>query len=235
MGWVKLDDHFFDNPKTMEVSNPAKLLYLAVLAHCAAHLTDGHFTMTVARRVANTLETNRVRKVIDQLVQTNLWERHSDEAFEVHDYLVYNPSRRQVLHAREQDRKRKFRGGSQTESQRHPTGNPQGVQSESNRESTGNPKGVQPDSKRRVVIPSGLPPTPPPASSRTAGGAGPVPADDDQGDEDGTVLDPETGKRYLAELRGQVTDPPRGLRKAASTTPEPPREPPEPDHSEEPF
>ena len=44
MSWLKVDDGLFSNPKILEVSGPARLLYLAGLCHCAGGLTDGRIS-----------------------------------------------------------------------------------------------------------------------------------------------------------------------------------------------
>lgn len=111
--WVKLDDKFFDHPKVTKAGQPATMLYLAGLAYCAAHLTDG---LISAEQIGVLTRKLRVRKAqVDRLVAVGLWETAEDGAYLVHDYLDFNPSSAQVkakLRANA-DRQKSFR-------ERHP-------------------------------------------------------------------------------------------------------------------
>lgn len=88
MGWAKLDDRFPDHPKVVALSDRAFRAYVTALCYCAAHLTDGAFPATVGRRLAGVKGTK-------ELLSAGLWLEQPG-GYEVHDYLVYNPSREEV-------------------------------------------------------------------------------------------------------------------------------------------
>jgi hypothetical protein len=116
--WAKLDDAILDNPKIIAVGPLGFALHVAAITWCARNLTDG---LIPKRRVGQLLdlpslqvsETTKVRvlqaltadDLATELERLRLWHDRGD-AWEVHDYLVYNPSRAQVLAEREATRKR---------------------------------------------------------------------------------------------------------------------------------
>lgn len=98
MTWVKLDDQFFAHPKIVNLDKDAKLLYLAGLTYCAQHLTDGLISAGGLRIVLAMVEAKR--QAVTALVTAGLWDSAPDGAYQVHDYLEYNPSAEQVKHDR---------------------------------------------------------------------------------------------------------------------------------------
>lgn len=104
MSWVRIDDAFDDNPKVEELSDAAFRLYVTTLCWCSRHSTDGHVTLTVAKK-RGTL------KAIRELLDANLW-LEIPGGYEVNDYLAYNPSKAEVAARREAigKRVRKHRG-----------------------------------------------------------------------------------------------------------------------------
>lgn len=98
MPWVKLDDAYFRNPKVTAVKPLARLLYVASLCHCADTLTNGE----VHKRDLKLLHfhAGSAPKHVQQLTANALWIEHQD-SYWIPDYLAYNPSRDQVLKARE--------------------------------------------------------------------------------------------------------------------------------------
>lgn len=98
MTWVKLDDQFFAHPKIVNLDKDAKLLYLAGLTYCAGQLTDGLISAGGVRLVLAMVEARR--QAVTALVQAGLWEAAADGAYQVHDYLHYNPSAEQVKRER---------------------------------------------------------------------------------------------------------------------------------------
>jgi hypothetical protein len=108
MAWVKLDDHIFGNPKVIELSKDAKLMYMAALTHCSAQLTDGALTPGAVRLIAAMVDVER--DCADELVAAGLWEQLED-GYRVHDYLEYNPTAERVRAEREaaKDRMRRAR------------------------------------------------------------------------------------------------------------------------------
>lgn len=106
MPWVKLDDQFFANPKVIDLSKDAKLLYLGGLTHCAANLTDGALTGSALRVVSATVDVDR--SYARELVQAGLWVV-AEDGYRVHDYLKYNRSADQVKAEREANTERQRR------------------------------------------------------------------------------------------------------------------------------
>lgn len=106
MSWLKVDDGLFSNPKILEVSGPARLLYLAGLCHCAGGLTDGR----ISKKAGPVLLAQACAKTsaVRELVDAGLWQLDGD-AWVVPDYLDYNPSRDDALAEREKARLRQAR------------------------------------------------------------------------------------------------------------------------------
>jgi hypothetical protein len=123
--WARLDDAILDNPKIIAAGPLGFALHVAAITWCARNLTDGFIPK---RRVAQLLdlsslhvrEATRPRalhavtaeRVADDLARIGLWHDRGAH-WEVHDYLVYNPSKPEVLARRARDRtkKRKQRRG----------------------------------------------------------------------------------------------------------------------------
>lgn len=98
MTWVKLDDGFFTHPKVVELSNEAKLLYIAGLSYCSANLTDGAIP-NAAVPIVGAMANVTPAAVAEELTAAGLWEV-SGRGFMVHDYLAYNPTAEQVKQQR---------------------------------------------------------------------------------------------------------------------------------------
>jgi hypothetical protein len=99
--WVKLDDRFPTNPKVEGLSAYAFRAYVEGLCHCALHLTDGHLSAAATRRLAKP-------KPRAELIDGGLWDEAPDGSVWVHDYLLFQPSRNQVV----EERERKARAGA---------------------------------------------------------------------------------------------------------------------------
>jgi hypothetical protein len=92
MTWAKLDDGFVDNPKVEPVSWAARGVWVTALSWCARKLTDGRVT----RKAASILEFPD--EAVAELVAAGLWDELEDGGgWVVHDYLVYNPSKDEVV------------------------------------------------------------------------------------------------------------------------------------------
>lgn len=117
MGWVKIDDGFFDHHKVIDLSDKAKLTFLAGLCHCNKNMTDGFVSAAAARFIVGGL--GAPKKVTNELVDVGLWHKRAD-GFDVHDYLEYQPTA-------EQERKRradtKERVRNMRQRRRNPPGN----------------------------------------------------------------------------------------------------------------
>lgn len=110
MSWVKLDDQFFMNPKSLAAGKDGRELYLAGLCYCAAQLTDGFIATAALPVVAASagVKLSTARK----LEQVGLWEE-SIGGFRVHDYLNYNPRATEVRALREKKAAAGAVGGKQ--------------------------------------------------------------------------------------------------------------------------
>lgn len=108
MPWVKLDDHFPDHAKLAEcgVLHPlCGWLYVCGLAFCNRQLTDGRIPKEHVGRLMGTSRLTvqgdpiQPEAIAHRLVSVGLWEDAGD-AYLVHDYLGYQPSRASVLKER---------------------------------------------------------------------------------------------------------------------------------------
>lgn len=130
MSWARFDDEMLDNPKIVAAGPIGFALHAAAILHCSRNLTDGFVPYPVARRLLATTWTEDgpedriqvwslamvsgmvgddgapvIEHVIELLCDLDLWEV-VPHGYEVHDYLVYNPTREKVLADREAGRKR---------------------------------------------------------------------------------------------------------------------------------
>jgi hypothetical protein len=100
MAWVKLDDHFFRNPKVIMAGRDARDLYLAALCYCGSGLTDGLIPAGVLRVLGAEADIDDVKAAAAALVRVGLWHE-TEGGYEVHDYLNYNPTKERVIQTRE--------------------------------------------------------------------------------------------------------------------------------------
>jgi len=124
MPWVKIDDHFPQNPKIAKAGPLAIAMQVAGLCYCNRELTDGF----IPRAIARTLLDWEIERddgeiwsfavssgggsdylscgwVIDLLVESEMWDI-VDGGYLIHDYLEFQPSREQVLAERNATAKR---------------------------------------------------------------------------------------------------------------------------------
>lgn len=137
MSWVKLDDGILGNPKITRVGPIGFALHVAAIVYCARNLTDGFVPYGQARHLLGvqwTEDTDSgiriqslamtsgmagsdglevVEHMIKLLCTVGLWER-VEHGYMVHDYLVYNPSREQVLAEREANREQRSNAGKRS-------------------------------------------------------------------------------------------------------------------------
>lgn len=133
--WVKLDDHFPDHRKLAELGDYAPLcgwLYVCGLAFCNRQLTDGRIPKAHIHRLASfrhiSIETASVgpperplatfgddvavEEIAEMLVTVRLWEDDGD-AYVVHDYGDYQPSKADIERL-EKQRKEGGKKGAQS-------------------------------------------------------------------------------------------------------------------------
>ena len=111
MAYALIDDQYHANPKLLAAGLEAHGLHARAVSYCACYLTDGLVPKAWAR-------ANAPKRVLDKLVAHGLLYEHPN-AYEVHDYLSYNPTKEDVLKRRAEaaDRKRKSRA---TDNGSHP-------------------------------------------------------------------------------------------------------------------
>lgn len=86
MSWVKIDDQFTQHPKVHRLSDKAFRVHMDALCYCARFLTDGHVPASYV---------TGVRKPVLAELTRDLWKPVQD-GYVIHDFLDYNPSRKQV-------------------------------------------------------------------------------------------------------------------------------------------
>lgn len=103
MSWFKVDDCFHSHPKVLQAGNEALGLWVRCGAYCTQHLTDGFIPQQVVLLYGSVA-------LAEVLVQVGLWVS-VDGGWHMHDFLIYNRARSQVLSEREdaQERQRRSR------------------------------------------------------------------------------------------------------------------------------
>jgi len=121
MAWVKIDDHFPDHPKVVSAGPLAAWLYVAGLCYCNRLLTDGFIPFSQVDRLSPHRADQDPRdspfKLAELLCGLELWtegNRKGVNGYFVHDYRKYQPSRKNVLRERQQNKGRqtRFRNGA---------------------------------------------------------------------------------------------------------------------------
>ena len=99
--WVRLDTQFATNPKVLELTSAgrwrAAFAYVAALAYCGAHGTDGYIPE------ASLFLLHATKREADELVKAGLW--HTD----VGGWTVNGWADFQQSSAETQERKHKYR------------------------------------------------------------------------------------------------------------------------------
>lgn len=110
MTWFKVDDQFWAHPKTLLLSDSAVALWVKAGAWSAQHLTDGHVPAGVLRLI------QAQKKHADELVRAGLWRVHERDGWVFHDWLEYQPTRKEVEERRSAWRSRQNKHRSQRRS-----------------------------------------------------------------------------------------------------------------------
>jgi hypothetical protein len=103
VGWAKLDDAFPTNPKVVGLSDRAFRAYILALCYAAQHMTDGFVPVAWSALVIP-------RKTRQELEAAGLWEP-VQAGWQIHDYLTYNPTRKQAEERRENQRAQRSAAG----------------------------------------------------------------------------------------------------------------------------
>ena len=114
---INLDLDFLDHPKTLTVSPLAQLLFIRSLIWSARHLTDGKIPKSAARMLTYDFYCpiedhvpNCLLDLVSELISVGWWEEKDDQ-YDIHDYLDYQLSRKQVSQLSEKRRKIGQKGG----------------------------------------------------------------------------------------------------------------------------
>jgi hypothetical protein len=105
MPWARLDDMLPVHPKVRALSDSAFRLYISAICWSNCNQTDGRIP---AAQLPYVSDVRRSRYHADQLVQAALWDK-TDDGWQIHDYLEYQPSAEKVKRERELKRQRQER------------------------------------------------------------------------------------------------------------------------------
>ena len=108
MSWVKLDDKFTGHTKVLAAGPEAAWLHIEGLCYCAQQETDG-VILDTALVMLTQYSKPKAGKLAARLVEVGMWERNG-AGYVIHDYLDYNPSRKE-LEARREIKRRAGRAG----------------------------------------------------------------------------------------------------------------------------
>ncbi len=126
MSWVKIDDQFPEHPKLMAVGLEGQGLQIAALCYCARQLTDG-FIPAAALPLLTGLGPKASTTWTERMVAAGLWEPIANgmaNGWQIHDYLQYNPARKDVLEQRQRVSQERSKAGSKGAANRWQTDGP---------------------------------------------------------------------------------------------------------------
>ena len=109
MSWVKLDDKFTGHTKVLAAGPEAAWLHIEGLCYCAQQETDGVIPDAALAHLTQ-FSKPKATKLAARLVEVGLWERNGT-GWLVHDYLDYNPSKKELEARRETKRRAGQAGG----------------------------------------------------------------------------------------------------------------------------
>jgi hypothetical protein len=145
MSWFKIDDQSAFHPKVMAAGNEAWGAFCRMGAYSSAHLTEGFIPVSIAMAITT-------RKVVVKLIEAGLLHE-SPGGYDIHDYLVYNPTA-EAEKAKRQARAEAGRKGGLHSSQAKQQAKGQAIAS-ANGEAKFNPVPV-PVPVENICIPIGL-------------------------------------------------------------------------------
>jgi hypothetical protein len=111
MAWAKLDDRFHANPKINRVWHTcpdAIGLYVMSITHCSQHETDGKVDEYFI--VGLVPDLGRREEITRSLLDAGLWTVVEAGAYQIPDYLDFNPSHAEQEKRRKADRARQAKG-----------------------------------------------------------------------------------------------------------------------------
>jgi len=176
MAWAKLCDSALTHPKLWGLPDDAFAFWIRAILYASAHLTDGLLDDRAMRFL------RPKKRVLELLLREQLLDKKPDGTIEIHDFLDYNPTRKQVLAERERARERMKRPKNASVENHSEQGSnfgrnsaevPLEVHPEAHHEARANfertsPSPARPDPTRPDFSPlkENSPPRPPVASSR---------------------------------------------------------------------
>ena len=176
MAWAKLCDSALTHPKLWGLPDDAFAFWIRAILYASAHLTDGLLDDRAMRFL------RPKKRVLELLLREQLLDKKPDGTIEIHDFLDYNPTRKQVLAERERARERMKRPKNASVENHSEQGSnfgrnsaevPPEVHPEAHPEARANfertsPSPARPDPTRPDFSPlkENSPPRPPVASSR---------------------------------------------------------------------
>jgi hypothetical protein len=94
MAWVRIDDRAWSHPKLMGLTGNSFKVWVSALCWCNQQETDGAVSASMLRALGGS------EKNAEELIKVGLWER-TEQGFQVHDYLDYQPSRAELAASRD--------------------------------------------------------------------------------------------------------------------------------------
>ncbi len=94
MPWIRLEADFPDHPKVIGLDDHALALHVRAICYAGRYLTDGLIGKQVIPKLGR-------RAGVAALLAAGLWETAEGGAYRIHDFLQYQPSRREALERRE--------------------------------------------------------------------------------------------------------------------------------------
>lgn len=114
MGWVRNEDTMPDHLKIVGLSDAAFRLWISAQCYSSRANSNGLVPTPTLMRMTESAS----KKVVAELAGARLLDARPDGGYEVHDYLVYNPSAAEVKDRREQAAERQRKARARTASQR---------------------------------------------------------------------------------------------------------------------
>lgn len=111
-----MDDHFPEDPETLEVGEDAAWLHFLGIAYCSRNLTDGRLPKAMVPRLTAKKAPLRLAAA---LVRVGWWVEDGD-CFVVRSYLKHQRSRQQIVSERDGARERALKS-RRTRGERAPT------------------------------------------------------------------------------------------------------------------
>lgn len=96
MPWVRLDEDFAEHPKVVTAGPLAMAMHVAGLCYANRNSTDGRIPRPIAKRLIDLDDfTQSWEDVVADLLTAGMWTE-TEQGFEIHDYLEYQPSKADV-------------------------------------------------------------------------------------------------------------------------------------------